>query len=272
MDSIVPRRSPAGEERLRARVANRPSATSGVRLDGSMCAAECKAAVVDAVALGRFARRTVSRSHCTVVGMFPSSKMRATFPVESSVEADVLVLADVLESVRLFLPQALRVVFPFQGRLRIAYPDIAIIRDDGEPEFWECKPDGVLGDERFARLLALRGALHAVGIPYRVRQPGWCRREPLASNAAMIRRHAEHDVPHRMVGLASRAGGSGPTTLGALGRKLKATMPVLLTLAAGGIIAVDIGDAPLGEDTLVRQPSPGATSGAFDGSASAGDR
>ena len=271
MDSIVPRRSPVGEKRPRARVASRLPATK-IMLDGSMSAAECRAAVVGAVALGRFARRTASRSHCAVVGMFPSSKMRATFPMESSVEAGVLVLADVLESVRRFQPQALRVVFPYQGRLRIAYPDIAIIRDDGEPEFWECKPDGVLSEQKFARLLALRAALHAVGIPYRVRQPGWCRREPLASNAALIRRHATDDVPRRAVRMASRAVRSGPTTLGALGRKIKATMPVMLTLAAGGIIAVDIGDAPLGEDTLVREPLPGTTSGAFDRSASAGGR
>ena len=271
MDSIVPRRSPAGEERLRARVASRLQATK-IMLDGSMSAAECRAAVVGAVALGGSARRSASRSHSAVVGMFPSLKMGTTFPVESSVEADVLVLADVLESVRVFRPQALRVVFPYQRRLRIAYPDIAIIRDDGEPEFWECKPDCVLSDERFVRLLTLRRALHAVGIPYRVRQPGWSRREPLASNAALIRRYASQPLPYGLFGLALGIVRSRPTTLGILGREAKATMPMLLSLAARGVIAVDIGSLPLGDDTVVRQPLPGASSGAFDGTVTMGDR
>ncbi len=271
MDSIESGRSPAGEERLRAHVASRLPATK-IMLDGSMSAAECRAAVVGAVALGRFARRAASRSHCAVVGMFPSSKMRATFPMESSVEAGVLVLADVLESVRVFRPQALRVVFPYQGRPRTAYPDIAIIRDDGQPELWECKPDRVLSDERFARLLALRRALHAVGISYRVRQPGWSRREPLASNAALIRRYANQPLPYGLLGMALGIVRLGPTTLGALGREAGATMPMLLSLAARGVIAVDIGSLPLGEDTVVRQPLPGASSGAFDGTVTMGDR
>ena len=265
MDSIVPRRSSAGEERLRARVPSRLLVTNKIRLDGSMSGSECRAVVLGAVALGGSARRSASRSYSAVVGMFPSLKMGTTFPVESSVEADVLVLADVLESVRVFRPQALRVLFPYQGRLRTAYPDIAIIRDDGQPELWECKPDRVLSDERFARLQALRRALHAVGISYRVRQPGWSHREPLASNAALIRRYANQPLPYGLPGMALGIMRSGPTTLGAIGREAKATMPMLLSLAARGVIALDIGSLALGEDTVVRQPLPGASSGAFDG-------
>ena len=272
MDSIVPRRSPAGEERLRARVASLLPAINKIRLDGSMSASECRAVVVSAVALGGPARQSASRSHSAVVGMFPSLKMGTTFPFESSVEADVLVLADVLEAVRLFRPQTLRVIFSYQGRLCTAYPDIAIIRDDGQPELWECKPDRVLSDEKFARLHALREALHVAGIPYRIRQPGWCGRTPLASNAALIRRYAHLPLPYGLFGMALGIVRSGPTTLGALGREARATMPMLLSLAARGVLAVDIGSLPLGEDTPVRQPLPGATSGAFDGSPGVGER
>lgn len=238
-----------------------------LRLDASACPVQCKSVVLKAVRSGGLARRGATRSRGAVIGTFPSFKMGTTFSNESSVEASVLVLADVLEEVLAFRPQALRVVFVHRGRPTSAYPDLAVLRVDGGCELWECKPDRGVGEETFERLVALRASLRAVGIPYLVRQPRWSRRAPWGRNAALIWRHADQVLPPTMPAAVEKAVRCGTATLGALGQQAGATFPMLLALAARGTFAVDIGGAPLGAGSSIRQAAVGATSGAFDATA-----
>ncbi len=236
-------------------------------LDDRMSAADCAAVVSSAVERGRPTRTTATRSRHAVVGSFPSHKMRAAFATESSVEASVLMLADVLERVRAYRPQALRVRFMHEGRLRSAYPDLLLVRHDGVPEVWECKPNRGVTAVAFHRLISLRTALRAVGIDYRVQQPHWSRRAPLASNAALLWHHAATQVPDAAAAMVSGAVDAGAAILSDLGRKCGVSLPMLLAMAARGVFAVDIGTMRLGAASPVRRVLPGATSGAFDGTA-----
>ena len=238
-----------------------------LRLDTCGSPEACASIVVAAVEQPGFARRGATRSYLSVVGQFPSAKMAATFPMESNVEASVLTLADVLEHVAAYRPQAVRVVFHHGDRCVVAYPDVAVIRTDGAVELWECKSNGRLREETVDRMKALKAALRAVGIGYVLRRPSWSRRAPLAGNAASIWRHADAPLSASAFADARAAVRSGVTTFGELGLRLGAPTTTLLALAARGAFAVDIGGAPLGADSLVREAIPGATSGAFDATA-----
>lgn len=235
-----------------------------LRLDVAACPAACKSVIASAVAGRTFVRRVAARSREAVVGQFPSFKMGSTFPAESDCEAGILMLADVHEDVRAFRPQALRVSYRHGGRTVSACPDIAVVRTDGYPELWECKPNRGVGRAAFHRLRDLHDALQAVGIRYRVRQPFKVLREPRRRNATLLWRHADCHLPDGLAVQAEDAVQTGVPTLGMLASRTGASFPMLLALAARGHIAVDIGLAPLGHGSLVRMPVPGATSGAFD--------
>ncbi len=252
-------------ERDTSRLSTAGHVVSGVlRLDIAACPAACTSVVTSAVAGRTFVRRVAARSRETVVGQFPSFKMNSTFPAESDCEAGILMLADVHEEVRAFRPQALRVYFTHGGRTVSACPDIAVVRIDGRPELWECKPNRGVGRTAYHRLRDLYHALQAVGIRYRVRQPFKALREPRRRNATLLWRHADCHLPDGLAVQAQDAVQAGVSTIGMLASRTGASFQMLFALAARGHIAVDIGLTPLGHDSLVRMPIPGASSGAFD--------
>lgn len=240
----------------------------------STCTIDCRlvdeapaqrGAVVDAIRWGDVARTVSSRSHRSVVGSFPSRKMGCEFRSESSLEWLAMLHCDVLENVVAFRPNSVAVRFECGGREQIAYPDIAVLRREGGPEFWEIKPAGHLGIDRLQRLRALARGLGQIGIPYLVRQPHWLCREPALENARAIHRHAHHQGPgpHPLEVarlLSTRAG----ITLLEAAQALKVQTADLLGLVAQGVAAIDIGGGPITGHTPVRLPLPHATSGAFD--------
>ena len=240
----------------------------------STCTIDCRlvdkslaqrGAVVDAIRRGDVARTVSSRSHRSVVGSFPSRKMGCEFRSESALEWVAMLHCDVLESVVAFRPNSVAVHFECGGRQHVAYPDIAILRRDGCPEFWEIKPAGLPGVDSLQRLRALARGLGRIGIPYLVRQPHWLCREPALGNARAIHRHAHHQAlgPHPLDVARLLSTRPGITLLKAA-QALKVRTVDLLGLVAQGVAAIDIGGGPITGHTPVRLPLPHATSGAFD--------
>ena len=216
------------------------------------------------IAAGSTARQIAGRSHNCVTGNYLSTKMACAFPVESRGEEAVLLLADALESITAFRAQAVRVCFLHEGKPCTAYPDLAVQRLDNSVELWETKPQGQASGKLVRRLRSLWLALNNVGIPYRVRQPHWALRQPIRTNALLVRRYANTRIGHIPAeDIHKHLLSSGTTPLGNIKVAFKASLPEILALAAKGQIALDIGTAPLGEKTPVRHASPGATSGCF---------
>lgn len=221
--------------------------------------------VVDAIRRGDAARTMSSRSHRSVVGTFPSRKMHCAFRAESGLEWLAMLHCDVLESVVAFRPNAVEVRFEHDGRARTAYPDIAVLRRDGRPEFWEIKPASHPGAERLQRLRALARELSLVGIPYMVRQPHWLCREPALKNARAIHRHAGIAPPGcHLLNVARALSERGGTTLAGMAQALELRSADLLGFVARGMIALDIGAHPITGSTPIMLPLSNATSGAFD--------
>ena len=83
-------------------------------------AGRLRQAIVGAVLNGQPARRTATRSHVASVGTFWSAKMNGTFDYESGGEFDLLRVLEVLEGVRAYRSQPLRVVYLHEGVVRRA--------------------------------------------------------------------------------------------------------------------------------------------------------
>lgn len=240
--------------------ANRVARTldlSGAR----MSAAEATSMVRQAIAMDGVARRTASVSHRAIINQFPSNKMKRRFAADSKSEAWALLLADVLERVRAFRPQAVAIQFGHEGRRCTAYPDVAVETTQGAVEFWECKGERKLGAEATARLKSLSRSLAEVGITYRIVRPDWSRREPRASNANRIWRLADHRLEPEQVNAALCALRGGVGTLGGLGQTTGAPRPHLLAIVAQGVFALDIASSPIGDHSTVRTIHQHATSG-----------
>ena len=217
-----------------------------------------------AIVHGQFARRTASRSHVAICTSFSSRKMEHAFPTESSGEADAMLHADVLEDVVAFLPQAVEVRFLHAGRVRRAYPDLALLRLDGSVDLWEVKPERI-GADRIERLGHLKAALNASGIHYEISMPSWLRRYPQHHNASELHRLGDHPVPGPLqVGIGQILARGGATTLGDLAVGTGAGMEILIAAAARGMFSVDVGTGVLGRLSSVRVARPGARSGAFE--------
>lgn len=221
--------------------------------------------VVDAIRRGDAARTISSRSHRSTVGSFPSGKMNREFRAESGLEWLAMLHCDVLESVVAFRPNAVAVQFEYEGGTRMAYPDIAVLRRDGRPEFWEIKPTGCPGAERLQRLRALSRGLGQIGVPYMVRQPHWLCREPALKNARAIHRHAgvQPSSSHSLT-VARLLSERGSITLTEMAQVLQLRSADLLGFVARGMIALDIGAQPITANTIIMSPLSNATSGAFD--------
>ncbi|WP_159994050.1 hypothetical protein [Roseomonas sp. 18066] len=228
---------------------------------GRTSAAEAKSMVRQAIAMEGFARRTASVSHRAIVNQFPSNKMKRCFAADSKAEAWALLLADVLERVRAFRPQAVAIQFGHDGRRCTAYPDVAVETTQGDVEFWECKGDRKLGTEAAARLESLSQSLAEVGITYRIVRPDWSRREPRASNANRIWRLADYRLVPEQVDAALDALRSGVSTLGGLGQATGAPRPHLLAIVAQGVFALNIASSPIGDHSTVRNIHQHGTSG-----------
>lgn len=217
-----------------------------------------------AIVHGQPARQTASRSHMAIRTSFSSRKMQRAFLTESSGEADAVLHADVLEDIIAFLPQAVEVRFPHAGRVRRAYPDLALLRLDGSVGLWEVKPERV-GTERIERLGHLKAALNASGIHYEIKTPSWLRRYPQHHNASELHRQGGHPVPGPLqAGIGQILARGGATTLGTLATGTGAGIEVLIAAAARGMFSVDVGTGVLGRSTPVRVARPGARSGAFE--------
>ncbi|WP_338661250.1 hypothetical protein VQH23_13485 [Pararoseomonas sp. SCSIO 73927] len=225
--------------------------------------AEARATLRDAIRSRGTARTAASYSHGAITGSFPSNKMKAAFVVESRKEHRALLLADVAEWVLHFSVQAVQVRFLHKGKVCNAYPDVAIETVDGQLEMWECKANPALRAEVLDRLVSLHCALDEIDIHYRIRFPGWLLQEPRASNAQTIWRHADRIITESVGRAVLQSVGSGAETLGQISEQLDCPMTSLVALVGQGGLAADIHTAPLGPDTRVRAPRPGATSGGF---------
>lgn len=229
--------------------------------DGRVSPSEAQSLVRRAIAMHGTARRTASASHRAIVNQFPSNKMKACFAADSKSEASVLVLADVLEPVRAFRPQAVAIQFDHDGRRCTAYPDIAVETTRGQVEFWECKGDRELSAAADARLKSVGRALGAAGITYRIVRPDWSRREPRASNANRIWRLADYPLVPEQVRVTLDALRDGAATFGELGRLTGVARPHLLAIVAHGVFALNIASSPIGNHSSVRNIHQHATSG-----------
>ena len=153
--------------------------------------------------------------------------------------------------------------FLHKGKVCNAYPDVMVETVDGQLEMWECKASPVLRAEIIDRLLSLQQALGGIDIHYRIRFPGWLLQEPRASNAQTIWRHADRIISESIRNAALHSVHSGTDTMGGIRSQLDCPMTSLVALVGQGGLAADIHTAPLGPDTRVRAPRPGATSGGF---------
>ncbi|WBV42526.1 hypothetical protein [Pseudoroseomonas cervicalis] len=251
-------------EHIGACVRSTDAARAGRTIDLSdrrVSPSEAQSLVRRAIARHGCARRTASASHRAIVNQFPSNKMKACFAAESKAEGLVLVLADVLEPVRAFRPQAIAIQFNHDGRKCTAYPDIAVETTRSQVEFWECKGDREMSAAANARLKSLGRILGAVGITYRIVRPDWSRREPRASNANSIWRLADYPLLPEQVSVTLDALRDGAATLGELGRLTGVPRPHLLAIVAHGVFALNITSSPIGDHSAVRNIHRHATSG-----------
>jgi len=225
--------------------------------------ADARSTLREAILGGGTARTVTGRSRDAVAGLFPSNKMRIALAAESRTEYRAMLLADVAERVMHFGVQAVQVRFQHKGKICSAYPDVMVETVDGQLEIWECKADPALRAEILDRLLSLHQALGEIDIHYRIRFPAWLLQEPRASNARTIWRHADRIISESVGRAVQQSVRAGAGTLGGIREQLDCPMTSLFALVGQGRLAADIHTAPLGPDTRVREPLPGATSGGF---------
>lgn len=212
---------------------------------------------------GSHARRAGTRSSVTTPCTFASSKMGECFEAESPGEAEAMLLAEVLEQVVAFRPQAVEVCF-FEGvERRRAFPDLCVGMLDGSVELWEVKGRSV-SSALVRRLGRLSAALRKVGVRYRVLTPYTLGHGSRLANAGAIHRLAFVGLTSSVTMAIERAVPMlDVATLGGLQAATGLRRSEILAAAAKGKVAVDIGGDPVGAATRVRPALPGARSGGF---------
>ncbi len=221
-------------------------------------------ALAAAIRNGPEARATASRSSSAILVKLVSHKMGETFRTDSGGEEDPLVLAEVLEDVRHYRAQPAEIWFHDGARMRRAFPDLGLCLLDGSVELWEVKPEG-LGEKFRGRLEAIGLSLASVGIRYRVRTPFWSRQEPRLSNAKALHRQGDRLLtPGFIAAMAETLPCLPEKTVGCLRRALGAGLADIYAAAAKGGLSIEITRGRLGDNSEIRLPRPGASSGAFE--------
>ena len=219
-------------------------------------------AIVHAVLRGSAARKTAERSHASVVGTFASAKMDEVLGYESVGERDLLRLLDVLEPVHAYRPQPFRVLYSHAGREHAAVPDVAIVTLSGNPVVWERKPSDV-SPRTIDRLTSLGASLSAIGVPYRITSAREFSTAAIQHNVATMLLAARRQICATLADRVVAAALAGVSTLGALQCETRAAEADLLSLAARGVFAIEIGRCAIGSSSTVRTVRPNAVSGAF---------
>lgn len=228
-------------------------------------------AIVDAaIRGGDSARQPAKRSASSTPTTLVSYKMGEVFATDCGGEADVLMLADILEEVAAFRPQAVAVRYFDGRRIARAFPDIALRMIDGSIEFWEIKPERH-DAETIERLCILASTMRAAGLRYRVRTPRWFRRNPQLTNARLLYRQADRPITDRLAAdIEAAIDRQGCRTLGALRGALGIGMYVLHGAAARGLFAIDIATERLNDATSIRKALRGACSGGYENTTKGG--